>query len=205
MNKKETLVCVVLDETGSMMSNKPAAISGFNEYLQGLKSRKETILFSLTKFNSERIEKVHECIPVKEAKELTDKSYQPNANTPLYDAVAKTIKSTESESGKNSKVLFVILTDGEENASQEYKRDDVFKLIKEKEGSGWTFVFLGANQDAWVIGYQLGLNSKWNTLTYDPKDIPLAYRTLYAGTCSYLSNNSEVSDSFFKEKKESSV
>lgn len=156
-------VNIVLDETGSMSSCKEATISGFNEYIQTLKNdKKGKILVSLTKFNSGNTEVVYTDKPLSDVQNLTDKTYQPNNGTPLYDAIGKAIAAL-----KNTKheVLFVIITDGEENASVEYKLDGIKKMITEKEKGGWRFTYLGANQDAWQVGMSMGMHAG-NTINY---------------------------------------
>ena len=165
---KTLVISFVLDETGSMEVCRDATISGFNEYVQELQKRPEKLLFTLTKFNSAKIDVVHAGVPLAEVNSLNLGSYQPAAMTPLYDAIARTIKATEqaltSERGKPN-VLCVIMTDGLENASHEYTREAIFTLVKEKEGEGWTFAYLGANQDAWEVGASIGVAGQ-STMSY---------------------------------------
>jgi hypothetical protein len=150
--EQRLLVSFILDETGSMLSCKEATISGFNEYIETLKQRRGTLRMTLTKFNSSRIEKTYEDKPIGEVEPLNADTYQPDDTTPLYDAIGQTIRGINNRSN----VLCIIMTDGLENASREYKREDIFKMIKEKEDEGWSFVFLGANQDSWATGQALG-------------------------------------------------
>jgi hypothetical protein len=194
---KTTLINFVLDETGSMESCRDATISGFNEYLQGLKKRKENILFSLTKFDSRKINVVYNCEPIKNIKPLNRDTYIPGEMTPLYDAIAKTVRETEQKikDFEDISVLTVILTDGEENSSKEYSRQNVFDLIKNKECQGWTFVYLGANQDAWKVGQGLGF-CQGNTMTYHPRHMHKVYCGLVNNTANYLMGSSLQTSNF---------
>ncbi len=150
------LVSFILDESGSMSSCEEATISGFNEYIETLKQRRGTLRMTLTKFNSDGINVVYDDKAIGEVVSLNNDTYKPDAVTPLYDAIAKTIQDISED---RNNVLCIIMTDGLENASTEYKREDVFKMIKEKQDLGWSFVFLGANQDSWQTGRALGLSS----------------------------------------------
>jgi hypothetical protein len=167
--KNKVVVNFVLDETSSMWTVRDATIDGFNEYLSTLKSdEKVNFLFSLTKFNSEKVDTVYACDPIKKIDELTLGTYQPNGMTPLYDAIGQTVIETEKRlkeiKGKPS-VLCVIQTDGMENCSQDYDLPKIKSLISEKEQDGWTFVYLGANQNAWESGGMIGINAG-NTVSY---------------------------------------
>jgi hypothetical protein len=86
-------------------------------------------------------------------------------------------------------VLIVIVTDGGENSSREFNLDAVRELIKAKETEGWTFVYLGANQDAWNVGSQFGL-SKAQTMTYSTSNMKGTMNTLAEATTSYRSMRS---------------
>lgn len=101
---------------------------------------------------------------LKDVRKMTDKDYTPGGMTALLDAVGRTIHKMDMVSGihrkdKGNKVLFVIITDGEENDSREYTYADVKKLIKDRqENAGWEFIFLGANIDAAAAAENLGID-----------------------------------------------
>jgi len=157
---KEMLVNFVLDETGSMDSCRDATISGFNGYVRSLQEQSKRIRFTLIKFNGKRITVVCSDEDIRNVKELNRSSYIPTDATPLNDAVAYAIKEIENklrERDESPDVLCVIMTDGEENASQKYTTENIFNLIRLKQEEGWTFVYLGANQDARTVGRSLGL------------------------------------------------
>lgn len=159
----KVFVSFVLDETGSMQVCKSETISGYNEYIKKLADEHKNIRFTLTQFNASKLQVIHDAVKIKDVPELTDETYRPDNLTPLYDAIATTIKHTEKKA-KDNPVLFVVMTDGEENASREYDFRSVQALIAEKDS--WTFVYLGANQDAWVVGTKMGIAGK-NTMSYN--------------------------------------
>lgn len=146
-------IIFVLDNTGSMMSYKEETISGFNEYMEHIKQEIPKAFFTLVKFNSLGIEFENSKL-VKKTEFLTSETYNPTGATPLLDTLGEVITKYSDKKGK---ILVSILTDGEENSSTEYKRADIVNLIKEKEAKGWTFTYLGANQDAFQEAGQIGI------------------------------------------------
>ena len=165
VNKKTTKpsaksVSYILDETGSMMGFKTQTISGFNEYIKTLKADKLVkYKMTLTRFNSNSISIDYLDKPIADVPELTSDTYRPRDLTPLYDAIGKTITDIESKKAVGKDILFVIMTDGQENASKEYTRTTIFDLIKKKTADGWTFVFLGATQDAYAEAGKMGVSN----------------------------------------------
>lgn len=147
----------LLDRTGSMATVKDETIGGFNGYLDELLKKPESrqIRFSLTQFDSLSIDQVHDCVPLAQVDKLTDKTFVPRGNTPLYDAIGKTIRAIQQKAN-GDKVLFVTLTDGEENASSEWTQDTVKELIKKRERKDkWTFSYIGVGPDAWAANERL--------------------------------------------------
>jgi uncharacterized protein YegL len=151
-NNKPTLVAFLLDRTGSMHVCKAETIKGFNHYIKELRAKDDgTMRFTLTQFDSAGIDIVHDAVPLKAVKELTDETYVPRAWTPLYDAIGKTIRATETKATGKYKVLFVTLTDGQENASTEWNSDSIKVLIKSKEDQAhWTFAYIGMGITGWA-------------------------------------------------------
>ena len=199
MPSKEVLINFVLDESGSMETCRDATISGFNEYIESLKKIKEKVLFSLVKFDSTKIESVHILEDIKKIVPLTRDTYIPGQLTPLYDAIAKTIKEVEAKTAKkkNQKTLITVMTDGQENDSKEYTREKIFNLIKEKEKAGWTFIYLGANQDAWEVGQSIGLH-KGNVMAYSVAQTKETFNNIASRTVAYAIDNTNQTFDFFK-------
>lgn len=184
-----TVVNFILDKSGSMHDMRKAVISGFNEYVDNLRKEKD-MLFSFTLFDCSEVEHRYIAEPIADIAKLTRKNYVPGSATPLYDAVCSTViearDKLDSEYGKYSS-LVVVMTDGMENASQEFTMQEFVKLKKELEGRGnWTFVFMGANQDAWATAQQWGLSSG-NTMSWDATEAGAAsaMRGLADATVSY--------------------
>lgn len=153
-NRKEKKhIIVLLDETGSMSSRMRETIDGYNKHLEQSKKDHPGARFTLTRFNSEKIDNSIIDVEINKVNPLDD--YRPSAMTPLYDAIGKTMKFAEGYSGK---VIFAIITDGEENYSREFEREQIFDKIREFEKKGWLFVYLGVNVDAWGQASSIGIN-----------------------------------------------
>lgn len=192
-------VTLILDETGSMLDCKGAAISGVNEYLKTLRQMPMPVRFTLTLFNSGKLEVRHRDVPVVQVSELTEQTYQPAEGTPLYDAIGRTLAVAGHEASPEAKKLFVILTDGLENASREYTRDGITRLIKDHEVKGWTFVYLGADHDAWAAGGGLGF-SGGNTAQFSKRNTANTFDRLAQATTTYLNSQpDEPSQGFWKD------
>lgn len=201
--KRMTVVSFLLDETGSMDTVRDATISGFNEYVGSLKQRDAKVLFTLTLFNSAKLATVHNAVPVGNVPDLTRDSYRPTATTPLYDAIAQVIHDTENAAAAmkaKPDVLLVVLTDGLENASKEYSRTAIFDLIQRKEKDGWTFAYLGANQDAWAVAESIGVAGA-NSLTYDASAPQQAFSRLSKATDLYFAAAPSASRGFFSDQE----
>lgn len=124
-------------------------IVGFNKYVTDLQADKaNTYLFTLTKFDTTKQEVVVDRVPIAEVPLLTRETYRPGASTPLYDALANSIRRIPSGAANN--ILTVVYTDGEENASHEWTLENLNRLIKDEEAKGHTFMYLGAAMAAWA-------------------------------------------------------
>lgn len=202
MSKKTINIFFVLDETGSMDIIKDDTVGGYNQYLSSLKDEKSVnYRFSMMKFDSNHRSIIHDALPIANVPDLTNQTYTPGAATPLYDAVGKAITNM----GRKKNVLFIIQTDGLENASKKFTRQEIFDLITEKTKSGWQFAFLGANQDAWEAGADMGI-AAGNTSSYDGEQTGEAFVNLAQSSRGYSHNVAMASpgakmanDSFFKE------
>lgn len=198
---KVRVVNFVLDETGSMDSCKDATISGFNEYFNSLKADTSwKTLVTLTKFNSQKMETAYHLEDVRNVPMLDHDNYRPDANTPLYDAIARTIRKTETDiaSANDQPAVFcVILTDGQENASREYDLRSIRELIERKKKDGWKIICLGADVDAWAIGGAIGLN-RGDVLSYDKVHTGQTFKDLSVATNAYFESGADAKEDFFK-------
>ncbi len=174
MNETYTHVTMILDRTGSMESIRHDTIGGFNAFLQGQKAAPGTATLTLVQFDSQDpYEVVHNFVPIALAAELTPATYVPRASTPLYDALGRGILDLERSltllvpEQRPGHVIFVVITDGQENASREFTREQVQKMIHEKqEADGWDFVFLSADLSAIDDAVDIGVRAD-ATLAYD--------------------------------------
>jgi hypothetical protein len=165
---RSILINFVLDKSGSMEAIRGATISGFNEFKSDQAREAGKALMTLTLFDT-RFDTVATAVPIGDVLDLTLESYEPDGCTALYDAVGHTMRITDDYVAKNhpDQVLFVIMTDGQENSSREFGRDKIFRLIEARQrDAGYEFVYLGANQDSYLTGQEMGIRAG-RMLDYD--------------------------------------
>lgn len=167
--KSNTHIAIVLDRSGSMSSMREEIIGGFNAFLKDQKAVPGTATLTLVQFDHE-IDRLASFKPLAEIEPLSNSTYEPRGNTKLYDAIGLTVNSTKDDIAKATekpdKVLVVIITDGQENSSQEYDTDQVRQLLEAQQKAGWEFTFLGANQDAILSAKGIGLKNAAANMTY---------------------------------------
>jgi hypothetical protein len=154
MNKEQQDIIVIMDESGSMDYLGTEPLEAVNTFINTQKNSIENdeSTFTLWKFNTE-ITLAIDNEPLKNVEPFTD--FVPQSMTALYDAIGKAIDKKKDD--KN--VVCVIVTDGLENASQEYTGTIIKKKIQEQETkNNWKFVYLGANQDVFASGRNIGLH-----------------------------------------------
>lgn len=166
MKPDSTHINVILDRSGSMGPIREDTIGGYNTFLAEQKAQPGAATWTLVQFDSQDpYEVVHGFKPIAEILALDPQTYVPRGGTPLFDALGRGINDVEQNLGKlpeserPAKVIFAIVTDGEENASTEFSGEQVQKMIKEKtEASHWEFVFLSSDlaaiQEAESLGMQ---------------------------------------------------
>jgi Mg-chelatase subunit ChlD len=155
-NENYTHISIILDRSGSMQSIKSDIIGGFNSFLLDQKEVKEKATLTLVQFDGQNpYEYIYDFKDIQKVEELNDRSYMPRGNTPLLDAIGRGITDLENKISfldaieNPESIIFVIITDGYENASREFSKEQIMKMIKEKsEKSNWEFVFLSADLDA---------------------------------------------------------
>ncbi len=165
---RSILINFVLDKSGSMDVIRQATISGFNEFLGDQQREGGSARMTLTLFDT-RFHTVVSAEPVERIVPLSPHTYQPGGMTALYDAIAHTMKITDDyvAQHKPDQVLFVIMTDGQENSSREFDRSRILKMIEDRQnGPHYEFIYLGANQDAYEVGRSIGVHRD-KSLTYE--------------------------------------
>ena len=172
----------LLDESGSMGVLQGTAIEAYNAYVDEL-AKGETasrIKFSLTTFDSTAIRRRVTEQVIKDVPKLNTATYQPNARTPLYDAVGRVIDWLDGEVKRRETVLVAIFTDGLENASRAYDRAAIFEKVQARQGKNWTFTYMGSNQDSWLVASSIGI-PEGNAATYTPTTVDTSNAMLLQG------------------------
>jgi len=165
MKKDYTHISIVLDRSASMSIIKTSTINAFNKFLEDQKAVPGDATISLVQFNN-AYAPTYENINIQSAEPLSDSNFLPNGNTALLDAIGKCINTTGSflgslsEDQRPEKVVFVVLTDGEENSSREFSSKQISEMIKhQREVYSWEFVFLAAGENAIEVGESYGFSS----------------------------------------------
>ena len=164
MRKNLTEIVFILDMSGSMYSLVQDTIGGYNSMIDKQRHIKGDVLVSTVLFNNDQ-KVIHDRVKLQEVPMLTDHEYEPHGCTALLDAIGSAIhhignihKYSRDENVPEHTV-FVITTDGLENASRIYSSSTVKTMIKrQKEKYGWEFIFLGANIDAADTAEGLGID-----------------------------------------------
>ena len=209
MNESYCDITIVLDKSGSMGHLRTDTIGGLNTFLsEQQKKEGDEVLLTVIQFsntsettiNKQRIETVEPFGP---------EDYIPGGGTALLDAVGDAINKAGArframrEAQRPAKVLFVIITDGEENSSTRYTLDRIKRMITEQQDTyKWQFVFLGANQDSFQSAHSFGIYT-WNTSNYNNTSLGVAnmYASLASNVTSYRTDSAEKVQcrSFFQQ------
>lgn len=150
-------ILVILDRSGSMQEARTDHEGGLRAFVAQQRATPGAALFTLTQFDTEaRCEVVYDRVPLTAVGEI---SLMPRGGTPLLDAIGLAVSHLETaqRTAPSKSTVCVVITDGQENASREWTRARVAERIAALEKSGWTFVFLGANIDAFAEGGALGM------------------------------------------------
>ena len=164
MKKNLTELVFILDKSGSMAGLEADTIGGFNSMLKKQKKQDGEAFVTTVLFDNE-IQTVHDRIPLDSVSEMTDDDYVPGGCTALIDAIGKTIehiKNIHKYARKDDvpeSTVFVITTDGMENASREFSSAKVKKMIEKQKSEGWEFLFIAANIDAVETASVFGIDS----------------------------------------------
>lgn len=170
MEKTKVFNVIILDRSGSMECIRQAAVDGFNETLVGIKKAQEKFavtqehFVSLVTFCSCEIKHVYDKTPVMDANTLSVDDFCPCCTTPLYDAMGFTLTAMYKHVKDMEDVVVVvtIITDGMENASREYSGKNITDLVKRLRGEGWTFTYMGANQDSIEVAKSMSIRNARN-------------------------------------------
>jgi len=165
MKKNLTELVMILDRSGSMGGLESDTIGGYNSMLKKQGETEGEVMVSTVLFD-DRSEVLFDRVPLEELPQMTDKEYYVRGCTALLDAVGGAIRHIGNvhkyarEEDRPEKTIFVITTDGLENASREYSYDRVKRMVeRQKEKYGWEFLFLGANIDAIETAGKFGISA----------------------------------------------
>lgn len=165
MKKNLTELVFILDKSGSMSGLEKDTIGGFNSLLDQQRKVDGECVITTVLFDN-RYELLHDRIDIRAVQPITGKEYFVGGSTALLDAIGKTIhkigavQKNTTEDYRAEKVMFVIITDGEENASRNYSSMQIREMIqRQKERYGWEFIFLGANIDAVETAGRFGIDA----------------------------------------------
>ena len=184
----------VLDKSGSMWNVVEDTIGGFNSFIKRERENGKNTRVTLVLFDDE-YHILYTRKPIDEVAELTSEEYFASGCTALLDAVGRTILSLEGEVA--DKVMFVITTDGLENASVKFKRSDVKKLIEDHD---WEFLFIGADIDSYSEAATLGISSS-RTANYEKSEAGLGalFGSVSRFRCAYDSEDEDEMERGWKE------
>lgn len=179
-----TELVFILDRSGSMNGLESDTIGGFNSMVDRQKTENNKVYVTTALFDDD-LEFIHDRCPIEEIKPLTKEVYYARGCTALLDAIGISIEKIADaqkrleEKEKADKVIFVIITDGLENSSEEFTYRNIKSLIEARKECGWEFLFLGANIDAGKEAEKIGI-ARNRSVTYenDSKGVALNYETV---------------------------
>ena len=192
MKKGLTELVFIIDRSGSMGGLESDTIGGFNSMLKEQQAVEGDAVVTTVLFD-DKYELLHDRIDIRAVAPLTDKDYTVRGTTALFDALGRTIHKIRAvqkhtaEKYRAEKVLFVIITDGQENASREYSADHIkARIERQKQKYGWKFVFFGANMDAVMEAGKLGIAAECaQNYCADAIGTSIAYTTMSALSTAY--------------------
>ena len=208
MNEKLTELVMILDRSGSMRGLEPDTIGGYNSMIEKQKTEEGDVFVSTVLFDNFS-EVIHDRVPIDRIEPLTENEYFVRGCTALLDAVGgairhiRTVHRYAREEDRPAKTIFVITTDGMENASRRYSYADVKKLVEQqKESAGWEFIFLGADIDAISVAGRFGIGAD-RAVKYrkDRRGLELNYRVL-SDTVAEMRKGRTVTDGWKAEIEE---
>lgn len=179
MKKNLTEMVFILDRSGSMQHLTSDTIGGFNSMIESQKKENGEAFVTTVLFD-DKYELLHDHVDIQKIEPITNKEYYARGCTALLDAVGKTINSVGSrlsatqEEERPEKVIFIITTDGFENASKEFTKSTIKEMIQHQQDKySWTFMFLGANMDAVEEAESLGIKAN-HSHTYTANSVGTA-------------------------------
>ena len=188
--KKATELVFILDRSGSMAGLEDDTIGGFNGMIKKQKKAENGEVNVTTILFDDQFDVIHDRFPISIIGPMTEKDYFVRGCTALLDATGEAIRKTENiqdhlpKKHRSEKVIFVIITDGHENASRKYSYTEIKRMIEAKKELGWEFLFLGANIDAAAEAEKIGIErTRSVTFENDSAGVKLNYEVLGNAVC----------------------
>ena len=194
-NQQQIFNLIILDESGSMSSIHKSIVNGFNELVGSIKGTakqqpEQHHFVSLVTFNSLGIQTKLDREDVTKLEKISYEQFEPDAMTPLFDAIGLSVnhlkKGLKELKESEYHVLVTILTDGEENASEEFNQQLIKSMVDELKETNWTFTYIGANHDVVNTAAAISIS---NTLAFDADD---------EGVSAMFKKETKARASFFK-------
>jgi hypothetical protein len=202
MKKDLTELVFILDRSGSMSGLESDTIGGYNAMLEKQKKEPGEALITTVLFD-DKYELLHDRINIRGLALITDKEYYVRGTTALLDAIGNTInklanvQKRTSEDERAEHVMFVITTDGMENASREFSYEKIRQMIEhQKSKYGWEFIFLGANIDAIETAERFGISKDRATNYHADSEGTLLNYEVISETVSCLRANRKISENW---------
>ena len=192
MKENFTSINVIIDRSGSMSTLATDTIGGFNTFLTDQKGQPGEAVLTLCTFNTD-YRLVHDFVRLTSVPNLDAKSYSPSGGTALLDAMGATITevgkklAAMNEDDRPSKVIVLVITDGQENSSRKYTKQQVADMVKHQQDTyNWEFMFFGASLDQVADGVALGISTQ-NSMNYSPTGVGVKslYRSISDSTTTY--------------------
>jgi uncharacterized protein YegL len=196
-------VFAVIDRSGSMGDCVADTINGFNGFIGKLRDQAYELKLTTVLFDNQ-YELLHTSVPIEKVVPLTAHDYYVRGRTALMDAIGRTISESikrimmTPESEKPQRIIFLIITDGKENASIEYNANQVRNMIEDRKRSGWEFVFLGAGLEDMEDAEQIGIDKAHRT-SFDKKNTENIYFRYGEAVSEYMKSEN-IQDGFNTKK-----
>lgn len=187
MKKDLTAVAIVIDRSGSMSSVRQDTIGGINTFLEEQRQGDGDVKLTIAQFDGQ-YEVQYDFVDISEVANLTEADFVPRGTTALLDAIGKTIDAMEeritamADDEKPARVIISIITDGHENTSNTYTKQQIQDMITMQEDiNGWDIMFMGAGLDTVQVAQSYGIKSG-KTLMYDTGKMDMAFKSMSTST-----------------------
>ena len=205
MKENLTEIVAILDKSGSMQSLTDDTIGGYNEFIDNQKQLPGEAVLTTVFFNND-YHLIHNSEDIKNVKPITRTDYSAGGNTALLDALGKAINDiglklyNTPDENKPGKVIFFIITDGEENSSKEFSNEKIKEMVEHQKNTyNWEFIFLGANIDAFSAADAIGIGHD-KAFNYSAENIRYAHNAISEAVENYRRHGDVEKGKDFRKK-----